>query len=70
MVMIIIPRTGVLLTGIGLLLVLGITVSGCNKQEPTESEEIPRNVRVLELAPGVTFEEVESKTGAPILPPA
>jgi 3-oxoacid CoA-transferase subunit B len=24
--------------------------------------------RVVELAPGVTFDEVESKTGAPILP--
>jgi 3-oxoadipate CoA-transferase beta subunit len=25
--------------------------------------------QVVELAPGVTFEEVERKTGAPILPP-
>ena len=25
--------------------------------------------RVVELAPGVTFEEAQQKTGAPILPP-
>ena len=29
----------------------------------------PDGFRVVELAPGITFEEVESKTGAPILPP-
>jgi len=29
----------------------------------------PGGFRVLELAPGVTFEEVEKQTGAPILPP-
>jgi len=29
----------------------------------------PDGFRLLELAPGITFEEVESKTGAPILPP-
>ena len=29
----------------------------------------PEGFRVVELAPGITFEEVESKTGAPILPP-
>ena len=29
----------------------------------------PAGFRVVELAPGITFEEVESKTGAPILPP-
>ena len=29
----------------------------------------PEGFRVLELAPGVTFEEVERQTGAPILPP-
>jgi acyl CoA:acetate/3-ketoacid CoA transferase beta subunit len=27
-----------------------------------------RGFRVIELAPGVTFEEVERKTGAPIMP--
>jgi 3-oxoadipate CoA-transferase beta subunit len=29
----------------------------------------PDGFRVVELAPGIDFEEVESKTGAPILPP-
>ncbi len=29
----------------------------------------PDGFRVAELAPGVTFEEVQQKTGAPILPP-
>ena len=29
----------------------------------------PEGFRVVELAPGVSFEEVEQKTGAPILPP-
>ena len=29
----------------------------------------PEGFRVVELAPGVTFEEVEQQTGAPILPP-
>jgi 3-oxoacid CoA-transferase subunit B len=29
----------------------------------------PDGFRVVELAPGVTFEEVREKTGAPILPP-
>ena len=29
----------------------------------------PAGFRILELAPGITFEEVEGKTGAPILPP-
>jgi 3-oxoadipate CoA-transferase beta subunit len=29
----------------------------------------PDGFRVIELAPGVTFEEVQQKTGAPILPP-
>lgn len=29
----------------------------------------PDGFRVAELAPGVTFEEVEQKTGAPVLPP-
>jgi 3-oxoadipate CoA-transferase beta subunit len=29
----------------------------------------PKGFRVLELAPGVTFEEVEDKTGTAILPP-
>jgi acyl CoA:acetate/3-ketoacid CoA transferase beta subunit len=29
----------------------------------------PDGFRVVELAPGITFEDVENKTGAPILPP-
>jgi len=29
----------------------------------------PEGFKVVELAPGITFEEVEEKTGAPILPP-
>jgi 3-oxoadipate CoA-transferase beta subunit len=29
----------------------------------------PEGFRVVELAPGVTFEEVEQKTGTAILPP-
>lgn len=32
-------------------------------------EVTPDGFRVVELAPGVSFEEVENKTGAPILPP-
>jgi acyl CoA:acetate/3-ketoacid CoA transferase beta subunit len=30
----------------------------------------PEGFRVVELAPGVSFDEVQQKTGAPILPPA
>jgi 3-oxoadipate CoA-transferase beta subunit len=29
----------------------------------------PGGFQLVELAPGVTFEEVQQKTGAPILPP-
>jgi acyl CoA:acetate/3-ketoacid CoA transferase beta subunit len=29
----------------------------------------PEGFRVVELAPGVSFDEVQQKTGAPILPP-
>jgi acyl CoA:acetate/3-ketoacid CoA transferase beta subunit len=29
----------------------------------------PDGFRVAELAPGVTFEDVQQKTGAPVLPP-
>ena len=29
----------------------------------------PAGFRIVELAPGITFGEVEGKTGAPILPP-
>jgi 3-oxoacid CoA-transferase subunit B len=29
----------------------------------------PGGFRVVELAPGISFEEVEEKTAAPILPP-
>jgi 3-oxoadipate CoA-transferase beta subunit len=29
----------------------------------------PEGFQVVELAPGVTFEDVEKNTGAPILPP-
>jgi 3-oxoadipate CoA-transferase beta subunit len=30
---------------------------------------MPDGFQVVELAPGISFEEVEEKTGAPILPP-